>query len=123
MFRAHCHLRFPDVAQVVKKDVAKWGANEREGRRGEVFKLGGRGDNNDICMHLQVNCQKMNLTETPGICSLSGPLNIIDIPLVQGYLRMYLWWSLGALCLVARCVRVTVGDSGFCCVCVTSLVR
>ena len=36
MFRAHCHLRIPDVVQVVKNDVAKWDANERrEGRRGE----------------------------------------------------------------------------------------
>ena len=34
--------------------------------------------------------------------------------------RMYLWWSLCTLCLLACQVRVTVGDSGFCwCIFVT----
>ena len=34
---------------------------------------------------------------------------------------MYLWWSLCTLCLLK--VRVTAGDSGLCCVCVTSFER
>ena len=33
--------------------------------------------------------------------------------------RMYLWWSLCTLHLHACQVRVTVGDSGLCCTCVT----
>ena len=38
--------------------------------------------------------------------------------------RMYLWWSLCALYLLACQVRVTVGDLGLCCcVCVTSFER
>ena len=39
-------------------------------------------------------------------------------------LRMYLWWSLRTLYLLACQVRVTVGDSGLCCcTCVTSFER
>ena len=38
--------------------------------------------------------------------------------------RMYLWWSLRTLYLLACQVRVTAGDSGpCCCVCVTSFER
>ena len=38
------------------------------------------------------------------------------------FLRIYLWWSLCTLCLLACQVRVTVGGSGFCCcVCVCDI--
>ena len=37
--------------------------------------------------------------------------------------RMYLWWSLCPLYLLACQVRVTAGNSGLCCVCVTSFER
>ena len=37
--------------------------------------------------------------------------------------RMYLWWSLRTLYLLACQMRVTVGNSHFCCVCVASFKR
>ena len=39
------------------------------------------------------------------------------------FLRTYLWWSLCNLYLLAGQVRVTVDDSGVCCVCARSLER
>ena len=39
------------------------------------------------------------------------------------FLRIYLWWSLCALYLLARQVRVAMGNSGLCCVCVPSFER
>ena len=41
----------------------------------------------------------------------------------KNHLRMYLWWILHAVYLHACQVRVTIGDSGLCCVCVTSFER
>ena len=46
----------------------------------------------------------------------------VDIPLVEFMylvLRVYPWWSLYTLYLLACQVRVIVGDSGLCCVRVT----
>ena len=41
------------------------------------------------------------------------------------HLRQYLWWSWSTMCLQARPVRVTVGDSGLCLFvfCMTSFER
>ena len=41
----------------------------------------------------------------------------------EAIVRIYLWWSSCTLYLLACQVRVTVGDSGLCCVCVTSFER
>ena len=42
----------------------------------------------------------------------------------QKTMKMYVWWSLCTLYLIACQVEVTVGDSGLCCcVCVTSFQR
>ena len=35
-------------------------------------------------------------------------------------MRVYVWWSMCTFCLRACQVRVTIGDSDLCCVCVTS---
>ena len=47
-------------------------------------------------------------------------VNIRYINSTSSTSQVYFWWSLCALHLLARQVRATVGDSGLCCVCVTS---
>ena len=52
----------------------------------------------------------------------------VYVPCISGctctlYFGMYFWWSLCTLYLLACQVRVTLGDSGLCCVCVASAER
>ena len=42
-----------------------------------------------------------------------------QLKFTMSWKRMYLWWSLCTLYLYAQQVRITIGDSGLCCTCVT----